>query len=86
MEELLPWINFEYSIICVGRDGVVGWTVLWSNPGGGEIFRTRPDRPWDAPSLLYNGYRVSFPGVNTLLQHIGDVYIDITFGANDIHV
>ena len=29
-----------------------------SNPGGGEIFRTRPDRPWDPPSLLFNGYRV----------------------------
>ena len=28
---------------------------------GGEIFRTRPDRPWGPPSLLYNGYRV-FPG------------------------
>jgi len=33
------------------------------NPGGGEIFRTRPDRPWGPPGLLYNGYRVSFPGV-----------------------
>jgi hypothetical protein len=22
-----------------------GWTVWGSNPGGGEIFRTRPDRP-----------------------------------------
>ena len=32
-----------------------------SNPGGSEIFRTRPDRPWGPPSLLYNGYRV-FPG------------------------
>ena len=29
---------------------------------GIEIFRTRPDRPWGPPSLLYNGYRV-FPGV-----------------------
>jgi hypothetical protein len=28
------------------------------NPGGGEIFYTRPDRPWGPPSLLYNGYRV----------------------------
>jgi hypothetical protein len=37
------------------------WTVLGSNPGGGEIFRTCPDRPWGPPSLLYNGYRV-FPG------------------------
>ena len=25
------------------------------------IFRSRPDRPWGLPSLLYNGYRV-FPG------------------------
>ena len=37
-----------------------GWTVRGSNPGGGEIFRTRPDRPWGPPSLLYNGYRI-FP-------------------------
>jgi len=33
-----------------------------SNPGGGKIFRTCPDRPWGPPSLLYNGYQV-FPGV-----------------------
>jgi hypothetical protein len=39
-----------------------GWTDRGSNPGRGEIFRTRPDRPWGPPSLLYNGYRV-FPGV-----------------------
>ena len=32
-----------------------------SNPGGDEIFRTCPDRPWGPPSLLYNRYRV-FPG------------------------
>ena len=38
-----------------------GWTVRRSNPGGGgEIFRTCPDRPWGSPSLLYSGYRV-FP-------------------------
>ena len=39
------------------------------NPSGGgrgvgEIFCIRPDRPWSRPSLLYNGYRVSFPGVH----------------------
>ena len=39
-----------------------GWTVRGSNPGVGEIFRTRPDRPWGPPSLIYNGYRV-LPGV-----------------------
>jgi hypothetical protein len=40
----------------------MGWTVGESNPGGGKIFRNRPDCPWGPPSLLYNGYRV-FPGV-----------------------
>ena len=30
-----------------------------SNPGGDEIF-ARPDRLWDPPSLLYDGYQV-FP-------------------------
>jgi len=38
-----------------------GWTFRGFNPGGGEIFRTHPDRPWGPPSLLYNRYRV-FPG------------------------
>jgi len=40
---------------CYGLDGP------GSNPVGGEIFRTCPDRLWGTPSLLYNGYRV-LPG------------------------
>ena len=28
---------------------------------GGEVFRSRPDRPWGPPSLLYKGHCVSFP-------------------------
>jgi len=40
---------------------VTGWAVRGSNPGGSEIFRTCPDRPWSPPGLLYNAYRV-FPG------------------------
>jgi hypothetical protein len=39
-----------------------GWTVEGSNHGGGEIFRTCPDRPWGPPSLLYNVYRVFLGG------------------------
>jgi len=39
----------------------MGWTVRGSKPGGGEIFRTFPDRPWRPLSFLHNGYRV-FPG------------------------
>jgi hypothetical protein len=38
-----------------------GWTVRGSNPGGGDVFRTRPDRPWGPSGLLYNGHQV-FPG------------------------
>jgi hypothetical protein len=38
-------------------------TVQGSSLSGGEILCTLPDEPWDLPSLLYNGYRVSLPGV-----------------------
>ena len=40
-----------------------GWMVRASNPGGGEISRNRPDRPWGPLGSLYNRYRVSFTGV-----------------------
>ena len=40
----------------------MSWAVRGSNPDGGEIFRTCPDRPWGPPSLLYNGYRVFLGG------------------------
>jgi hypothetical protein len=36
-----------------------GWTVRGSNPGGAEIFRTRPDRAW-ASCTMGTG---SFPEV-----------------------
>ena len=52
----------------MGRDSSVGIATRYGLDGqgiesrwGDEIFRTRPDRPWGPPSLLYNGYRV-FPG------------------------
>ena len=54
------------TLLIGGREnvvGVTGWKVRESNPGGGGIFRTRPERTWVPPSLLYNGYRVSFLGV-----------------------
>jgi hypothetical protein len=34
-----------------------------SNPGGGKVSRTCPDRPWGPPSILYSGPRVPFAGV-----------------------
>ena len=53
-----------------GRAGIATGYGLGS-PGiesrwGGEIFRTRPNRTWGPPSLLYNEYGVSFPGVKRL--------------------
>jgi len=52
----------------VGRDSSVGIATGYGLDGPGiesrwgvEIFRTCPDRPWDPPSLLFNGYRF-FPG------------------------
>ena len=53
----------------MGRDSVVGIATRYGLEGPGvesrlgQILCTRPDRPWGPPSLLYNGYRVSFPGV-----------------------
>jgi len=48
----------------VGRDSSVGMATRYELEDAGiesrlgRIFRTRPDRPWDPPSLLYNGYRL----------------------------
>ena len=43
-----------------------GWAVGGSNPGGGQILRTRPDRHCGPPSLPYNGQQVSFSRVARL--------------------
>jgi hypothetical protein len=62
----LRYFEIHFLLLIVGRYMQVqypAWTVRGSNPGGGKIFRSRPDRPWGPPSLLYNGYWVYFPGV-----------------------
>jgi hypothetical protein len=41
----------------------IAWTVRGLNHGGGQIFRTHPDQLWGLPSPLYNGHRVSLPGI-----------------------
>ena len=53
----------------VGVDSVVSVVTCYrlDSPGikswWGWDFCTCPDWPWDPPSLPYNGYRVSFPGI-----------------------
>jgi hypothetical protein len=54
-------INIFFILVSIILRLATGWVVSGSNPGSGEILRTRPDRPWGPPSLLHNGYRV-FPG------------------------
>jgi hypothetical protein len=52
-----PQQNFKRIATCYWLDGPA--SIL----GGGEIFCTRLFRTWGLPSFLYNGYRVSFPGI-----------------------
>jgi hypothetical protein len=65
---ILLWNNFDLCSSLMGRDNTAGIETSYgldgpgSNPGGGEIFRTHPDRQWGLPSLLYNGYRVFLGG------------------------
>ena len=55
----LMWAGMARSVQRVAT----GWMAWGSDPSRGRIFRTHPDWAWDPPSLLYNGYQVSFPGV-----------------------
>ena len=61
--------TFPEHVLKSIRDSSVGIATLYGLEGlgiesqWGEIFRNRPDRPWGPPSLLYNGYRISFLGV-----------------------
>ena len=59
------WVRFIICPYVFKWVGITqsGWAVWGSNPGGGDVFRTHPDRPWGPPNFLCNGYRVSFPGV-----------------------
>jgi len=73
IEAVILYVYVESAIDLVqnraqaDRDSSGGTTTRYGldgpgmNPGGGEIFCTRPDRPWGPPSFLYNVYRV-FPG------------------------
>ena len=52
------WAGIVQSVLRLAT----GFKVRGSNPGGGETFHTRPERPWVPPSLQYNGYRVFHGG------------------------
>jgi len=51
------WAGISQSVYRLAT----GWTVRRPNPGGDELFCTRPDRLCGPNGLLYNAHRV-FPG------------------------
>jgi hypothetical protein len=61
LSPITSFIDLSQKIAQSVQRLATGRTVRGLNPGGGEIFRTHPERPCGSPSLLYNGYWV-FPG------------------------
>jgi len=55
--------EFKPGTFQLNSDSVLVWRSGESNPGEGDIFRTRPERYRGPPKLLYKVYRVSSPGV-----------------------
>jgi hypothetical protein len=55
--------TFKNKVSVVSIATVYELAVRGSNPGGGEIFSTPPDRPWGLINLIDNGYQASFSGV-----------------------
>ena len=53
-------MDLRTKIAQSGKRHTTSWTVRGSNLGEGKIFRTRPNRLWGPPILLFNGHRVSF--------------------------
>jgi hypothetical protein len=60
---------FQQPLLLLDRNSSIDIASLRAGRNGdripveGEIFHTRPDRPWGPPSLQLNSYWVSFPGV-----------------------
>jgi hypothetical protein len=46
---------------------------MLKNPGEGDVFRTRLNRPWRPPSFMYVGYRVSLPAVERPKRGVDDL-------------
>jgi hypothetical protein len=66
---ILQWmvyINLWAGLAELVWQMATGWAARGSNPSGGDFFRTRADSPLSPHNLLYNGYRVYFPGIKRL--------------------
>jgi hypothetical protein len=61
MNKYRPRYRGQYSSVGIATRYGIDGAGIETRCGGGEIFRTLPDRSWGSPSLLCNGYR-AFPG------------------------
>ena len=59
-------INIIIQCSMWARIVLSGWTVQGLKPSGGKIFHSHPVWPWGLPSLMHDGYRVSFSGVKQM--------------------
>jgi len=57
-----PLYQERWADIARYSDYVTVWKIWGCNPGGGELFHTRPGWPCSPPSLLYKGYWVILGG------------------------
>jgi hypothetical protein len=57
VSSILCYKHEYYTYFCVRFKYEQSTTEYKKNPGRGEIFHTRFDRPWGSSSLLYGGYR-----------------------------
>lgn len=60
----------------------MGWTVRGLDRGEGEIFCTCPDWTCGPPSLLHDGYWVSFPGLKWLGHGVLPTHISLYYQGN----
>ena len=71
LQKYMHFHGLYLTLIGMGLSSQYRLATGWDGPGiespmGGCIILSRPDRPWGPHSLLYKGYRVSFPAVKRL--------------------
>jgi hypothetical protein len=58
---LLKFVGWDIVVDIETRYGLKSLVIEFRSRA--EIFRTRPDRPWDSSSFLYNEYPVYLPAL-----------------------
>jgi hypothetical protein len=89
---LLFYINKITPLTEVTSERYIQWRYELDCPGiefRWRQFRTRPNRPWDPPSLLYNGYQAPFlrakrSGRGAEVKEIAELYLYFLLGVHGL--